>query len=219
MRRNPRLVMLGVVILMPVVAIACGGSSDKTTSTSVAATAAGPSTAAPQPSGSITPQATSTPISPADRTVVAQGGQVPLVPFADPNGRFTMNVPQGWTVANMTDAVTWSQPSSTISATLSVQCAPGISVTELISRDRNIGANVGTGAPEMANAQPTQVAGNPAQVVEWSSALSNTGIDHVTVYFEAKGCAWRIQLNAFTGTDIRLMRPVLDGAVKSFTLL
>ncbi len=216
MGRKLPLAALCAVILIPALALGCSNGGEKPAATGTAGTAG---TAG---SGSAVPAApTNTPVQlgPADQTVVAAGGQVPLVPYTDPNNRFTAKLPQGWRLQELQNAVQATQPAADVSATLAVSCGPGISVAELVQQDKNIGQNIGTGWPDMTKAKPTQVAGVPAQVVDWASNLAGTAIEHVTVYFEGKGCAWKIQLNTFPGTDIEQLRPVFDGTVGSFTFL
>ena len=171
-----------------------------------------------KPTNTAVPAPTSTPLPAPLATAVRQAGSVPLVPYADPGKRFTAKVPQGWTVEQGPNGITASIPGKTsvLAATLSIFCAPGITEAELVKQDQTAGERLGSGAPDLANAKAGKVGGAPAQIVAWSGKLGSLLIEHVTVYFAGKGCAWRIQLNTFPGSTITQFRPVLDGVLASF---
>ncbi|MDE3096929.1 MAG: hypothetical protein KGK07_13155 [Chloroflexota bacterium] len=173
-----------------------------------------------KPTNTAVPLPTGTPLPAAFATAVAQGGSVPLAPapYSDPSKRFTAKLPQGWTVEPIADGVTASvlSPGGKLAATLSILCRPGITEAELVQEDQRAGSRLGSGAPDLANAKPGKVAGVPAQTVAWSGKLGSLLIEHLTVYFAGKGCAWRIQLNTFPGSTITQFRPVLDGVIASF---
>ncbi len=171
-----------------------------------------------RPTSTAVPAPTATALPAALATAAAQGGSVPLVPYTDPGKRFTAKLPAGWTVEPIANGVTSSVLSKTgkLAATLSILCQPGITVDALVKQDQTAGQRLSSGAPDLANAKPGQVAGAPAQIVAWSGKLGSLPIEHTTVYFAGKGCAWRIQLNTFPGAAITQFRPVLDGVLASF---
>ncbi len=196
-------VVLGLLLLTVAAACSGGGGSSKTTvpsippavQTEVAATAAAP-----------TPT-----IGPDAATAAAAGPNVELTPFADASGRYTVQLPLGWTVEGTPDALTAFLPGAPLTS-ISVLCQAGLTADELRAQDQRISERAGGG--EVLSTDPAQVAGGPATRTTSVTTLGGTAYHHITVYFEGKGCAWHVQLTTISATDYGTL---LDKILASFS--
>ncbi len=142
-------------------------------------------------------------------------------PHTDRDGRYTVRVPSGWMLQESTNSLsaTLAPTSSAVpaSAQAGIYCLPNSSVDQLISVDQNVTRQAGLGDLTLDDERATEVAGTPAREIHWTGDFRGLQLDHVFVYFEGHGCAWRIQLTTYPGLSIDAMRPVLDEMLRSFT--
>ena len=201
--------MLAVSSLLVLSAAACGGSGGNAKSTATTLPTSTPGAAALTPTSAA-----------ATQTAIAVGAQVELIDYTDPAGRYAMKIPKGWTLqasAN-NDNVDVYLPGKPIAADLGLACQPNETARGLLGSDIKVNTQQGLGTIDVSQARSTQVAGVEALEVTWSGKVG----DHVYVYFEGRGCAWRLTLNTYpTGGDYTIdqLRPVLDGAIHSFRFI
>ncbi|MDE3096928.1 MAG: hypothetical protein KGK07_13150 [Chloroflexota bacterium] len=216
------------------IAAACGGSGAKpaaSTTASAASTAAAatPRSGTPVPGntavaivGSPFPTYTPKPYSGAEKTAISQGAQVPLAEFRDPKGRFTVGLPIGWTIASDVVGVSASlgAPGTIAIASLGVACSPGATVAAQIAADRSLLKNVGSGDLTLDKEFSTTVDGITAREIPWQGVAQATNVlvKHWYVYFEAKGCAWRLLLNTYPGANEQEMLTIFRRVLDSFRL-
>ena len=164
---------------------------------------------------------TGTPLSASDLTALAVGTNVDSYdPYTDPAGRFTVDLPRGWRLLpgkyGVSATLLSSDPQYPASAIVGVGCLEGVTVDYLVQQDRNVQQSIGEGDFSLTNATPTTVDGVPAQEVRWQGAYLGTAHDHDFIYFQEKGCAWRILLTTYPNVTFDSLRPVLDHLVASF---
>ena len=215
------------------VAAACGGSGAKpaastTASASTTAPAPTPRSGTPVPGntavaivGSPIPTYTPSPVSDAQQTAIAQGANVPLAEFKDPKGRFVVGLPVGWTIKSDVVGVSASLAGRPVAADLGIACAPGATVPALIAADQSLLKKVGDGDLTLDKAFSTTVDGITAREVPWQGVVqaANITVKHWYVYFEAKGCAWRLLLNTYPGANEQAMLVIFRRMLDSFRLL
>lgn len=216
------------------IAAACGGSGAKpaastmasASTTAPAATAiAGSGTQVPVGTGvaivgSPLPTYTPSPVSGAQQTAIAQGTSVPLADFKDPKGRFVVGLPVGWTIQSDMVGVSASLAGHPIAADLGIACAPGATVPALIAADKSLLKRIGDGDLTLDKEFPTTVDGITAREVPWQGVVQavNITVKHWYVYFEAKGCAWRLLLNTYPGANEQDMLVIFRRVLDSFRL-
>jgi hypothetical protein len=169
------------------------------------------------PGADAVPSVAATPIPAAGQTAVAAGASDPLVPYTDPNGRFTAKLPQGWDLQQQGNGVLAVLPGDPVAATIGITCAPGMTGGQLIQQDQNIADALHTGSFDETQPEGTQVAGISAERFEWVAHLGKTTQEHVSVYFDGHGCGWRLLLTTYTGTEIGTLRPLFDAVAASLT--
>ncbi len=190
--------------------IGCGGSSGGSSST---ATLPAPSPGTTADSGSPVAAASPTPLGAPAATAVARGAQPDFFDYHDPDGRFTVQLPQGWVLAHIPTATSSTLPGNPFAAVVGILCSPGESKAQLISDDQTYNQRLGLGTADFSNPRPTTVAGAAADAFEWSGTLG----DHIYVYFEGNGCAWRLLLTTHPNYyTLDAMRPVFDHVLQSF---
>jgi hypothetical protein len=199
-------------------AAACGGGA---TSTPVPSATA-PSTvtaSASEAASAVAP----TELTGDDKTALALGGRVGMRDYRDHDGRYTIKVPVGWTAQEGQNAYSATLGSTTTgvpaSAQVGVYCLPNSTVDQLIASDLNILQQAGVGGFGLTDERPAQVASLPAREVRWSGDFRGLHLDHVSVYFEGHGCAWRILLTIYPGASIDALRPVLDTMLETFSFI
>ena len=218
-----------LVIAGAAVGIACGGGSKDATPSPAAVGTPQPTMATPGPisgnqtvviGGTAGPTRTPTPFSVEQQTAVALGPNVPLVPFEDPEGRYTVSIPRGWTVAVNTHSFSATLGGRPVAAVVGIFCAPDGNVDDMIASDQNTQQQIGAGNLTLDRQAATQVDGVTAREVPWSGHfdLLDVTIDHDWVYFEAKGCAWRIVLNTYPPAKIDDYMPMFRQMLASFKL-
>lgn len=149
-------------------------------------------------------------VGPDEKTAVAAGAQVALVPYKDPDGRYTVQLPRGWRQEQSPNLIIMQLPLAPLT-TLGIFCQPGATLTQLMQNDQAGASQVGNRT--VIAVTDGNVAGAAAKFVTSSTTLSTLALRNNTAYFEGRGCAWRIQL---TTAQARDLRPLLDRVVQTF---
>ncbi len=225
-RRHSTLTLLaGGALALAALAAACGGSGG-TATPPAGATAAGGQSFTVVPSNS-TPAADFTPptlptLSPADKTAITRGPNASYVPYTDKDGRYTVDVPEGWALQARPNAVdlTLAGDGVTVptSAYVNIYCEPNFTAQQLIQQDQQISQNASSSPMKLDKQYSTTVAGVPATAVPWSASFGALNLDHLYLYFEGGGCGWRLGLTTFPGTSIDDMEQVLTHMAQTFKL-
>src|ERR1700674_3048638 len=104
-------------------------------------------------------------------TAIALGPNVALIGYVDHDGRYTVQIPVGWTRDIAPQALTVFLAGDPLRASISVLCRPGLTADELLAEDVRGAANVGAGTLNPNAATPTEVAAVPARAVRWEGKL------------------------------------------------
>ena len=202
------LAALLAVLLLALGAAACRGGSKKV---DINATIAG-TLEPPTPAADATQAAT--PLTADEQTVVAIGPGIDYVPYADPAGAFTAEVPRGWGVLQSTGSVTFQLPDNGV--TMAVVCESGVNTQQLLDEDKRAFANINLGTTTYGAETEATVAGVTAHVVPWDTVLGEARTDHIWVYFDGNGCAWRFALNTVATRLASTWMPVLTHLMDTF---
>lgn len=189
-----------------------------------AAMAAGCSGSSKRPDGtpSVTPAAvvtvaisTPTPLSADLETAVAAQGNVDMVDYTDPGGRYTAKVPRGWQQAGGQNALSYSLPDSPLPVILDIRCQPGLTADAAIAGDDRALKALSGGSMDIAGARTRTVAGVAAREISITGGVANIDRPRLAVYFEGRGCAWRVGLAV--SRSLGTWRPIFDRLLDSFT--
>lgn len=178
-------------------AIACvaAGCSNSKASPQATRTAATAPASTPRPVTQV-PEPTLSPDEIAASTV---GPAVGLVPYTDPAGRYTVQLPKGWQTVRQANAVTASLPSAALT-NIGIFCQPNTAKDELEAQDGRVTSSVASSHTVLGKSTTT-VGGAPADLVTSITNLSTLSLHNLTAYFEGSGCAWRVQLTTASGDD------------------
>jgi hypothetical protein len=195
------------------------------TGTQVAVSATGTSIPLAESTGAVVvgtegPTRTPTPFSAAQQTAVAQGANVPLVPYVDQDGRYTVSIPDGWTVNTAPNGFSATLAGKPVTAIVGIGCIPGATFDQVFSSDQKLQKQIGAGDLTRNSEHAITVDGNAARDIPWSGFfdLLKITIDHDWVYFEAKGCQWRIVLNTYPPAVLADYEPMFRRLLDSFKL-
>jgi hypothetical protein len=207
MQRRARLGTAAMIIGLAMT-LACGGSHTTTTGTVPPSGTPAPTT--PRPA---TASAAGTSIPAAGLTAVARGIQAVYYDYRDPDGRYVVRLPQDWTLTHATNATSVTLPGTPFAAVIGIFCAPTETIEQLKGDDKTIAQNASLGILNFTQPEPLTVDGSPANAYRWSGTLG----DHLYVYVEDGGCAWRFLLTTFQSYyTLDSMRPVFDAVLQSF---
>jgi hypothetical protein len=217
---------LAVVILSGTLigAMACGSGGNKPSSSPGDATVAAGGTPIPGSTqvvvtGSVVPTQTPTPWGHAQETAVAQGKDVPLADYTDPDGHFTVGLPVGWTIQPGKNAVRATLAGDpVVGAYVGVSCTPDASVVGLVQADQTQARTLGLGDETLAGETPITVAGVTARRIPWQGSYAGVTHDNVYIYFSAKGCGWRMVLTTYPSEKPADMQALFQRVIDSLRL-
>ena len=187
-----------------------------------AVSAAGCKSSKSEPTATPAPFVSPTPEPPtADAlTAVAAPDAVELTPYADPGGRYTVEVPKAWSLEqknpNAVQITLPGGPATPVQALLFLDCEAGLTADAYIQQDIALGNKLHTGVFDATAFESGTVAGQPAKIFTWGGGAAGLPLQHIEVYFEGKGCAWRVHLSVFPGLQAMDLRPLLNRILDSF---
>ena len=209
----------GAVALM---LAACGGSGTSRNMTPGAATpqpTAGTNATAPPGPPTVTIKGTSlppTPISDVQKTAVALGRNVPFSDYTDPNGKYVVGLPDGWTLSKSRTGIGATLAGAPATAQIGVYFIAGATVNELIQNDRALQAEVGEGDMPTTSDKHVTVAGVSAEEIIWQGFNNGLVHQHWFIYFESHGAAWRLVLTTFPSANVNDMMAIFQHMIDSF---
>ena len=165
-----------------------------------------------------TPMATIPPtaISDAQKTALAAGGSTTFTAFSDPSGRYSVDLPDGWTIQKGQDGVSATLAGSPATAQLGVYCAKDATVDQLMHTDQSTQLQVQEGNMPLDNPKSITVAGTDAKEIIWQGEYQGIAHGHWFVYFEGNGCAWRLLLTTFPDANVDDMLAIFQHLLDSF---
>jgi hypothetical protein len=228
-----RLILFAAAAAVAAIGVACNSGSSATpsrtassvpeTKTPAAAVSAASGSVTATPTSGITitgtdaPTVTPTPFSDAQKTALAAGASASFSDYKDPDGHFTVGLPDGWTIQPTKGGVSATLAGSPATAQIGVFCAAGASVQTLHNVDSQTIEQTKQGTlPGLDAAVPTQVAGVDAQEIDWSGAYLNTPHKHWWIYMQSHDCAWRFILTTFPEADVSAMQQIFQKMLASF---
>ena len=203
---------------------ACGGSGSSKTATpnptgSPQSTQSAAAATPPAAYATITVQGTAlpvTPISDAQKTAVALGRAVTFSEYKDPNGRYVVGLPDGWSISKSTTGVSAALAGAPATAQIGVFYIAGSTVARLMRADKSLQLQIGEGDMPLDATGEVQVAGITAKEIAWQGFNDGAVHQHWFIYFESHGAAWRLVLTTFPNANVDDMQAIFQRMLDSF---
>ncbi|HYM14307.1 MAG TPA: hypothetical protein VEZ14_01970 [Dehalococcoidia bacterium] len=205
-RTDIRRAALAAIAAAAMVLAACSGGGSATRTPTPALP-----TVAPTPLGII-----------AQQTQEAALYNPPLKEYIGTDRAFKISFPATWTYEALSGKPTPSSDAyvrdsaGNLLASISIQCFPGVTGTQVLNNDATGAKGTMTGDPRTGNHTTVPVLGGTGDQILWTGNLTNITIQHRSLYFTAGGCGWRLQLNTFPGAALENFDATWNRILASF---
>jgi hypothetical protein len=208
-----RVWVVAMVALAAALAMACGDddNDESVVAPTPGAQATVPGGGEPEPTATLTVDAA---------TAIAAGPGVEMDEWADPSGRYSIELPRGWDIEMAGDGDTLLAyfPHNQLAGFLSLACMPGATVEEMMTRDADQLRMSMMGELSFRFMEDAEVAGRPARRTGWAAPLGAVMIERVHTYVEGAGCAWRLTWAEQVERPYGDLEPIHQRVLESFRL-